>query len=705
MIKVFVVVAVTAGLFGTSRPPPASDAPPSSVRTDDLNALEALAEKHHTLLIAPVFESTPEEIQKTVDGAIASANREYDAIGKLTAGQVTFANAIEALDDIDARIEQVVGRINVLQEAHPDPAMREAAFDAVQKLQEWSVGLDYRRDVYQAVKAFAATNAELAGEDQRLFNDTLRDYKRAGLDLPETKRADVEKWRKELGLLENTFAVNINGASAPVPLTGEELAGLPEDVLRRLKRRNDRYIADANVAFEYEAVEDNATPEATRKKLYLARDNRARAQNLPLLVRILQHRSDIAHTLGYDSWADYRIEDRMAKNGATALHFLENLKDRLEPKFRAELDQFKRIKAATPGQDTSDVNIWDWRFCAEKLHQQQFHVDAESLRGFFPLERVLTGMFGVYERIFGIEIREVKAPSKYANDLRLFAVIDRKTQEPLGLLYMDLFPRPGKFNHFANFPLVWGKLLPDGVYVRPTTNLLCNFPPPDQNGLALMSHDDVVTIFHEFGHAMHSILTQAKNIRFSGTNVPTDFVEAPSQMLEYFAWDKNVLDGFAADYRDPARKIPAETLSELKRADLATKATFYRRQLAFGILDLRLHSNPAPEQLAHLNDFCNGILGQVFLPPDPGTAAVASYGHLVGYDAGYYGYAWADVIAADMASVFEDAPGGYLDEKVGSRLRNEVYARGNSRDITVSIEKFLGRHPSVEPFLKKLGLQ
>ena len=155
----------------------------------------------------------------------------------------------------------------------------------------------------------------------------------------------------------------------------------------------------------------------------------------------------------------------------------------------------------------------------------------------------------------------------------------------------------------------------------------------------------------------------------------------------------------------PARKIPAETLAELKRADLATKGTYYRRQLSFGILDLKLHLNPSPEQSARLNDFCNDTLAQVFLPPDPGTAMVASYGHLVGYDAGYYGYAWADAIAADMASVFEDAPGGYLDEAVGRRLRDEIYARGNSRDITVSIEKFLGRKQSVEPFLKKVGLQ
>jgi thimet oligopeptidase len=271
---------------------------------------------------------------------------------------------------------------------------------------------------------------------------------------------------------------------------------------------------------------------------------------------------------------------------------------------------------------------------------------------------------------------------------------------------MDMFPRPGKFNHFANFSLIDGKRLENGRYQRPTTSLLCNFPTPSGDHPSLLTHQHVTTIFHEFGHAMHAILTQAKYVRFSGTNVPQDFVEAPSQMLEYFSWDKKVLDGFAADYRDSTKKIPEEVLSKLKAADLATKAFYYRRQLGLAMVDLRLHSGLTDDQLNHLNDFCNGVTGEIFLPPDPSTAAVASFGHIMGdYDAGYYGYAWADAIAADMASVFQQAPGGFLDEKVGRKLRDEIYAQGNSRDITISIEKFLGRKQSIDPFLKHIGIQ
>jgi Zn-dependent oligopeptidase len=236
-------------------------------------------------------------------------------------------------------------------------------------------------------------------------------------------------------------------------------------------------------------------------------------------------------------------------------------------------------------------------------------------------------------------------------------------------------------------------------------DLICNFPPPSSDKPSLASQQDVVTIFHEFGHAMHAILTTVNYVQFSGFNVPGDFVEAPSQMLEYFAWDKKVLDSFAGDYRDPSKKIPAEMLAKLKEADLATKACAYRRQLSFGLLDLLIHQPLTLPQKADLNGYANSILNDVFFPSDPSTAMLASFGHLFdGYDAGYYGYAWADAIAADMASVFQSAPDGFLDAPVGRRLRDEIYAVGDSRDITISVEKFLGRKQSTGPFLKKLGI-
>ena len=203
----------------------------------------------------------------------------------------------------------------------------------------------------------------------------------------------------------------------------------------------------------------------------------------------------------------------------------------------------------------------------------------------------------------------------------------------------------------------------------------------------------------------HSMMTRAHYARFAGTSVPGDFVEAPSQMLEHWVWDKKVLDRFAADYRDPSKKIPADILAKLKEAKLATEGTRYRRQLSFGLTDLALHTQIHQGNAKDVLPLSNQTLSDVFLPTAPDTAFVAYFGHLMGYDAGYYGYAWADAIAADMATVFEHAPNGYFDQAVGHRLRVEIYEPGNSRDVNVSIEKFLGRKRSLEPFLKKIGIE
>jgi thimet oligopeptidase len=213
-----------------------------------------------------------------------------------------------------------------------------------------------------------------------------------------------------------------------------------------------------------------------------------------------------------------------------------------------------------------------------------------------------------------------------------------------------------------------------------------------------------VTLFHEFGHAMHAILTRAHYARFAGTSVPGDFVEAPSQMLENWAWDKTVLDSFAADYRDPSKKIPPEILSRIKASKLAIEGSFYRRQLVFGLTDLALHVQIHAANADQAQPMADNIAAETFFPEPPETAWLAYFGHLMGYDAGYYGYAWADAIAADMATVFEKAPDGYFDREAGRRLREEIYARGGSRDINISIEKFLGRPESIEPFLKKIGV-
>jgi len=684
-------------------------------RAENLKSIDSYSDavaKANARLTIPDWPQTPEAVETSAKEAIKRGNATLDAIGRLDRKKVTFQNTVVALDDLAYEANNVGNKATIIKQANTDPKMRAAAEKAVKAMNDWFVGIDYREDVYKSIKAFAETNPQLTGEDKKLLDETMRDYRRAGLALPPEKRKEVEQLRKQLAKLGTDFDTNIANAKRPVVFTKAELEGMPEDFLSKpgIKTGDDAYTVLANVTWQFNAVEENAKSEATRKKLYIARETLAMEKNVPLLNQMLTLRNKIALRLGYKSWDDFQTEPRMAKTGAAAQKYIDDLVAGIEPKFAAELSELQKMKQldAQPSEGGAfaapRINIWDWRYYQNQLKKQKFAVDAEALRNFFPFQKVLDGMFAIYQRIFGLKFEQIAVPYKWIDDLQLWAVSDAASGEPLGLFYLDMFPRDGKYNHFAEFEIIGGKLSPDGKYQRPTVTLLCNFPPATADKPSLLSHSEVETLFHEFGHVLHTITTRAKYGRFAGTHVPTDFVEAPSQMLQNWVWDKNVLDSFAADYRESSKKIPDETIQKMKDAKLATAGVFYRRQFAFASLDLALHG-PHPENAPYdCVAISNPILEKVFLPIDPSTTFVSYFGHLNGYDAGYYGYAWADAIAADMATVFESAPEGYFDQQAGKRLRNEIYAMGDSRDVNESIEKFLGRKQSVQPFLKKIGI-
>jgi thimet oligopeptidase len=675
------------------------------------NSEEALKEfrkraaKFDSVITLPQFERSTNEVYAAVRHTIAVGNAALDRVGALSPRKVTFENTVRALDDAGYEIAVTDNRLTIIKETSTKPALRDAATDALKQLEEWIVGLDYREDVYKTVKAYADTKPRLAGEDAKLLAETMRDYRRAGLELPKPQRDEVERMRKELSRLTTDFESNVTKAQKAVKFTRAELEGLPDDFLQQIKTGDDEYTVMANVTPQNQRVMEDAKREDTRKKLLIEHDNLARAENIPLMEKILPLRDDVAKKLGYATWADYQTEVKMVKNGSNAIDFLERLTTGLQPKFDAELEEYRQIKVRETGDAKAQINIWDWRYFSNQLKKEKYTVDAEQLRVFFPYQHVLEGMFKIYQSIFGLKFERVEPSYKWIGDLQLYAVSDAATDEPLGLFYLDKFPRECKYNHFAEFDIIAGKKLPAGKYQRPTVALICNFPAPGKDQPSLLEHSDVETLFHEFGHAMHAILTRAKYARFSGTSVPRDFVEAPSQMLENWVWDKKVLDSFAADYRDPSKKIPAEILAKLKEAKLATEGTRYRRQLSFGLMDLALHTQIHDDNAKEALPLSNKVLSRVFLPLAPDTAFVAYFGHLMHYDAGYYGYAWADAIAADMATVFERAPNGFFDQAAGRRLRTEIYEPGDSRDVNISIEKFLGRKRSLEPFLRKIGIE
>ena len=686
-------------------PLPMSTPKPAPIAEGNLNEFISRTAKFNSVIAIPTFETTTNEITATVAKAIADGNAALDRIGKLTAAEVNFTNTLRALDDLGWVLSSTDNRLSLIQQTSTNAAVRDATTDALKDLEAWMVGIDYREDVYRAIKAYADTKPNLTGEDAKLLFETMRDYRRAGLDLPKAERDEVERMRKELSGYSTDFDENVTKAKKALTFTKAQLEGVPDDFLQQVKTTNDdEYLIMANITWHYLTLLDNAKLEETRKQITIAQCNLAREENIPLLQKILVLRDGIARKLGYKTFADYDTETKMVKNAATAIAFEEKLTTGLQPKLDAELEEFRKMKVAETGDASAKIHIWDWRYFANQLKKQKYNIDAEQLRVYFPYQHVLDGMFAIYQHIFGLKFERVEPPYKWIGDLQLYAVSDAKTGEPLGMFYLDMFPRDGKYHHFAQFGIVEGKLLPDGKYQRPVCALICNFPTPTADHPSLMSHDDVETIFHEFGHAMHTILTRAKYSRFSGTSVPRDFVEAPSQMLENWPWDKKVLDSFAADYRDPSKKIPTDVLAKLKEARLATEGSFYRRQLSFGLMDLALHTQIHATNASDVLPLSNKVLGESFLPMPADTAFVAYFGHIIGYGAGYYGYAWADAISADMATVFEKSPDGYFDKTAGMRLRKEVYEVGDSRDVNISIEKFLGRPRSIEPFLKKIGI-
>jgi thimet oligopeptidase len=705
--KRFCVLALAAMATSCSTTTDTCCAPDTAAPKKSPTDFKKAGQPFKNILRLPEFETTVAAIDATASRTMTNANATLDRIGKLAAAEVNFTNTVRALDDNGAQVGEAMSRLYLIKETSTDKVLREAATEAVKRLQEWAVGLDYREDVYRAVKAYADTNPQLAGEDAKLLTETMRDYRRAGLALPKAPRDEVEKLRKELAAVGTDFDSNITKAQKTLTFTKAELVGAPESLLTApgIKTGDDEYSIKINVTWQYLAVLEHVKSEAVRQRVLTEQHSLAKVENAPLVAKLLALRYQIATKLGYKNWADFQLEVKMAKTGRNAIEFEEKLRDGLQSKMEAELAEFRKLKAAETGAANGQIHLWDWRYYAEQLKKTKYNVDSEQLRNFFPLQQSLDGMFAIYQRIFGLKFERVEPPYKWVDDLQLWAVTDSQTAEPLGYFYLDLFPREGKYNHFAMFPLIDGKRHADGTYQRPVVSLVCNFTPPSGETPSLLDHDSVDTMFHEFGHAMHAILTRANYVRFSGTSVPRDFVEAPSQMLEAWVWDKKVLDSFAADYRDPAKKIPPEILDQLKASKYATYGCHYRRQLSFGLMDLVLHDQITDATATEAVALANKILSDTFLPLPEGTAFLCYFGHFSGYDAGYYGYAWADAIAADMATVFENSPDGYFDVATGRRMRDEIYAQGDSRDVNESIEKFLGRPRSIEPFLKKIGAQ
>jgi thimet oligopeptidase len=679
-------------------------APPTAT----LAEFQARATQARLVLELPDYPTTTDGIQARTEATLKTADTALAALVAKNPAEAGFAGTIGDFDAITSAVSTWANQVGMIGESHPDKAVRDAARAAEVTLQNWGIALEYREDIYRALKTFADSKPALDPQQQRLMDLTMRDFRRAGLALPPVERTQVEQLRKGLAELEQQFSININEARGPVDFTAEELAGVSASFLEGagVKQPDGRYRLQPQVTWQYTAIAEKADNAETRRQAYLARNRLAREKNVPVLAKLVALRADIARRLGYANWADYRIETRMAGNSATALKFENDLVAGLQPKFDAEMETMRQLKATQTGAADAKLEPWDIAYYTSRLMKERYAVDTDALRVYFPYQPTLEGMFAIYQKIFGLKFTEIAPPYVWAPGVQLYVVADAKTGGPMGAFYLDMFPREGKYNHFAHFRQQTGHFRPDGNYVLPTSVLLCNFPTPTADKPSLLTHSNATTLFHEFGHVLHNLLGRARYQSMTYSGVPRDFVEAPSQMLENWVWDKAVLDTFAADYRDPAKKIPAATIDAMVQAREATEGYGTRRQLSLGLIDLGFHTLSGNDAwTADVVTMSNAVSARVTLAPAPDTAFVANFGHLAGYDAGYYGYLWAKVMAIDMASVFKAAPGGFLDENVGLRLRNEIYGVGNTRDVAESVEIFLGRPRSQDAFLDYVGIK
>jgi len=544
---------------------------------------QAVANKFGASLSLPKFEDSPAEIESVTKSTLEASEVALKEMSTRSRAEMTFENSIRKMDDVLLDAGNLLARLDLIKETSTKADVRDAAASAEVELRQWFTGLDYREDLYQMTKDFQNLNPnlqekrpDLNAESLKYFDDLARGYRRSGMGLEPEKRKEVESLRKQMDEIETQFQQNITEDKTTVEFTAEELTGVPEELFSLYKKNpaNGKFIVSARSPSQAVPILENAKQEETRKRMITARYQVAMTTNAPLLEKAVANRDKIAKLLGYKTWADYRIEIKMAKNVETAEKLLVRVAQGLDPKMKKEVEEMLTLKRRDVGNAQTEFQIWDYYYYMNQLQKERYSVDPEALKVFFKSDNVLQGMFKVFGLAFQLKFTQVEAPFKWVDDLQLFLVQDSKTDEPLGLVYFDLFPREGKYNHFAQFGITSGKLLSNGVYQRPVVAVVCNFPPATENAPSLLSFDDVETMFHEFGHALHSVLTRAEYASYSGTSVQADFVEAPSQMLENWVSQKDVLDVFAVDYRDPSKKIDQSFLDKIRDSKLGVAGVY-----------------------------------------------------------------------------------------------------------------------------------
>ena len=668
----------------------------------------------------PFDQVRAENVEPAVEELLQFSRQELDGLISEPAPR-TFANTLQKLDQLTERLEYAMQIVRNLEAVATTPELR-AAYNAVQpKVSEFYSSLPLNEALWQAVLGYSRTAdaSALTGVRKRFLEKTLDNFRRHGAELnAEGKKRiaeiDVELTRQTIRFSENVL--DSTNQYEWVITNPSQLAGLPESATamarasaasKGLPEPSWRFTLQAP---SYLAVMTYLDDEGMRRQVYEAFVHRATEEkydNRPVMRSILELRGERARLLGYRDFADLVLEDRMAHAGARAQQFLEDLRHKTEAYFEKENADLLTFSGK------AELHPWDIPYYAEKQRAALYDFDEEALRPYFPLDSVVQGMFEIVHRLYGISVTEKTGVPGWDPHVKYYEIRDHTQpagHELVGAFYADWFPRENKRNGAWMDTLITG--LPHGggqhaEWQDPHLGLICgNLTPPGVDRPSLLTHREVQTIFHEFGHLLHHCLSRVELRGFAGVNVAWDFVELPSQIMENWTWERDALDLFARHYQTGA-PIPSELLEKMRRARNFRAANTQMRQLGFGLVDLALHRDIAPGSKIDLLAFARDTL-QPFSParlPEH-YAMIVSFTHLfsspVGYGAGYYSYKWAEVLDADAFTRFRQD--GIFSREVGQRFRDRILSRGDSEDAADLYRSFMGRDPDPNALLERSGL-
>ncbi len=593
---------------------------------------------------------------------------------------------LESFDLFERQISDLSGRITFMGDVHLDEEIRNFANEAESIIENYILETITDGEFYKKFQEIDQDSLE--GESLKYFKDVERDFINAGHSLESEQKVRLIEIEKRLIDLEIAFSKNIADDKTEVIFKDSELEGLSLGELNNLKKKDNDFVV--TMAYpDVNAVMENCKIRESRKLVWKAFNNRAVNENSPILKEAVSLRNEKAKLFGFETWAEYRLQDRMAKTPSNVDEMYKNLIPKLQESAAKEKEEL-----VIDGVKVENIEPWDVRYFITNKRNKESNVDSSEIKKYFYIHDVKKEMFSICEEVFDIVIQEEDSGTAWHEDVELWS-ISESTGEKLAYFYLDLYPRLGKFTHAAVFDLSIGSQ--DGD-ILPVSSMVANFPNPN-SGDGLMTFDEVETLFHEFGHVLHFGIGKAKYARFVGANVEWDFVEAPSQIMEHWVWRSECLKRFAK-HIDTGESLDEITCNKLNESKNIGVSLLTLRQVSFGLADQHLHGKDFSDSLTEIEKKSQSVT-TINYPDD--TNHLGAFGHLLGgYDAAYYGYLWAEIIGDDLFSRFEEE--GVLSNKVGVNYKEKILRPGGTKPAQDLVEEFLGRPWNDESYLLQRNL-